>query len=327
MPGFRDLRTPFVVGAIWIVAALLVIYPSRADVVGLPGIAAVTAVMGGFPPSVGLAAVGLAAYIVGTAAVGSMNWLLGSRLAVQAQRRWRSRDHFEDELRWNAATLKMSRRAIALTESAMVQRLRPVSSALADLAPRDLIVYEFELATLKLGHEAQAQYQQYDRLRAEAEFRTQLVVPLTVLVAVIAIGLTPRLGWSLLLAGLALVFVIGRRGAQVMMESSEFLATAIYLGYASTPMLDALVVEGEKVLGRELARSEGLDLAFLADFLVSRRLHAEMNTLLAKLRHPSRSSSGAFDDMKRFVAPSTLTYVERFEDGLSDEFPDEHLGW
>ena len=105
--------------------------------------------------------------------------------------------------------------------------------------PWDTVLERLDTAAVQLGQTAPVQAAEYDRLRAEAEFRSGVIAPLGVLSLVI---LWPT-HWSLLLAVSAGLLVLAWQAKSLRRETHELLATCLYLGYAKLPTLESLADE------------------------------------------------------------------------------------
>ncbi|QTE28564.1 hypothetical protein [Pengzhenrongella sicca] len=162
---------------------------------------------------------------------------------------------------------------------------------------------EFDLAALRLGREASEQYQQYDRVRAEAEFRTGIAMPLLALAVALGLMLPPFPGLLVVASGVLVAGMLMIQGLEYRQQADEFMATAIYFGYTSTPMFDALVGAATADLISGRVNAQVGDVAWLAAFLDARNMLTRYGEFLSKLRHPSNHSKYELDAIIEQMEP------------------------
>lgn len=288
MPGVRDFRTPFTVGAIWAAVFLVAGYDSRSSLLSAPIAADARGVLETLPTSV-KSAVGLfAVYILGLVATGATRFM-GRVLSIVVRRLFNFRIVWTNPLAWRALRpAQMSERATAMIEGSIRERMMPISPLMAGLVPSRLVVSEFALAEMRLSHDAPDQFQQYDRLRSEGEFKAQISFPLLASVFVVIDGLVPPARGLVAILATAAFGILFAQGIQQVAAARELLCGAIYFGYASTPLLDNLVVSAGQLPNGD--RSEGEDLAWFMDFLSDRGLLFAYGEFISKMKHPSRAS-------------------------------------
>jgi hypothetical protein len=90
---------------------------------------------------------------------------------------------------------------------------------------------------LQLWHRAPEQYVEYDRLRAEADFRVGVALPLVVL----GFALGANLWGFLAVLSISGSFVLVFKHRQLVNERRALLAAAIYDGLTQVPVLEATV--------------------------------------------------------------------------------------
>lgn len=287
LPGVRELRTPMAVGALWIACAVTVSYPYRDTLLELPFAIRIQAIVEPIPASISVAALAFSAYMVGILASGLAasvaQWPFMAELPARAER------SAHDSIRWLALkVIRPNETVSGLVRNTIREKLRSTSEILPDIVPVQLAMSEFHLAGLRLSKDAPEQYQQYDRTRAEAEFRTGVALPLW------ALGLTlaATLPWF---AAIVAIIVLSAAFAMLALQgvahhhrADELLASAIYFGYTATPLLDILIESAQKQLPGHRDDPEAFDIAWLADFLSERGLIGHYFEVLSKLRHPSR---------------------------------------
>jgi hypothetical protein len=188
LPGVREIRTPLAVGGLWLLCAALLAYPQTDWLLALDPIVALMQIVDLGGPTARFAGVGFAAYLVGILALGREGIVPGGQIAQSAQklRSWTDRSSSDVPTpvsdRMLASFLaKLERPGVearTLLRSTIEERLRPVSQELANVVPISVLLDEFELAGLRLSKDAPEQYQQYDRVRTEAQFRMGVSSPI-----------------------------------------------------------------------------------------------------------------------------------------------------
>jgi hypothetical protein len=266
VPGFRELRTPLAVGAAWGVVLLLILRDNPPHFVErtlealslLPDALALPLILGGV-------------YLVGVLAVGIQDILVEALRGLEL----RIRRRVTPESRAGRISPGFSIKAIESVNTGLRERLRPTSELVAQVAPFELVLDEFDIAAIGLNKEAPEQYQQYDRLRSEGEFRKSIIAPIVALAAIWALGDT-----NILFSIIVLLFAIGigwLLGYQAKLQehrAQELLASAFYFRLTSTPLVESLVQHLERTCfdaeGHHV--SEAGQLASFTRFLYARHL-------------------------------------------------------
>lgn len=212
MPGFREARIPLTIGALWIVAAYLFLGPVWDTVSAtVPGLVWLTDQIGEVPPVYVVGGVAFAAYLVGLAlqplSVLGARWILGPLYRMQYA------DSYPDG-KLQRAFFRFVRRRVDVSEY-----LGPVGDAVmqvyvtaglpASMAlhyPNERVVGNFDATALQLWKSNPDQYQEYDRLRAERDFRRGVWLPLSAVGTALAILLPWWIGGLVMLGGLALLY-------------------------------------------------------------------------------------------------------------------------
>jgi hypothetical protein len=249
LPGVRQIRTPATVGALWIVTIALLL-PSWDDLQADASVSHVTQLLDFVPTGFSVTALGFAAYLLGCLAL-SIQPPAGRLLGRLAH--WFVRVSQRIPYRWlGGRPARYSRRLRQAMLEYPPSVMTPVGDSIAAAFARagapggahlhfpwDTVLERLDTAAVQLGQTAPVQAAEYDRLRAEAEFRSGVIAPLGVLSLVI---LWPT-HWSLLLAVSAGLLVLAWQAKSLRRETHELLATCLYLGYAKLPTLESLADE------------------------------------------------------------------------------------
>ena len=187
-----------------------------------------------------------AAYLLGSVMTGLTNPILTCagaicrRSVVLLERPHRRHPHQARALltRWNRFSRELANRTRPVSFEARGLILEYIMTTLTKAGatsgaslvfPFDSVMDSLERSSAQLFQAAPTQYQEYDRLKAEAEFRLGVVPPLVVLAC------------ELPISGRALVIVAAIIGCTILLAQSanqsrrarDFSATAAYLGYVS----------------------------------------------------------------------------------------------
>lgn len=304
LPAFRDARTPFIVGSLWVAVVVLAAYPSIDRLQGVDAIESARTLWSELPVAARTATVAFVVYLTGLV---GLRWAEQATLAAPA-------------IIFRGAQAR-SQKAMALVRSAVQARLRPISDTVADVVPDALVLDEFDLAGMRLSREAPEQYQQYDRLRAEGDLRVGVSIPVGAIGGTFAAMLPPIPGAITGVASVLLMHFLFSQGLRYRQEADELLAAAIYFGYTSTPILESLTSNAAADLKPALKRSQAEDFAWFCDFLHARGLLGRYNEFLSKLRHPSGTTRTLADEGAPAMKPATRAALERLLAGDSDRHP------
>jgi len=304
LPGLRELRAPLAAGTVWALALLLV--SLRADFNAFGSLETMGHTV---PQDLHILLLAGAVYVLGLVAIGIEGYLFDKWLNNGVRRRIR-RNRLQR--RPDQIFIGEEPKARTMIVSAIEDRVRPLSEFLVSATPKEIVEGEMDLAAMRLSKEAPDQYQQYDRLRAEADFRRALAFPLLAF----GVALALHQPWQVGLVTVALSAMVAgllRSQAREQRETAEeLLASAIYFKFTTTPLLETLVAEyGRAWESRETAVSEGEqeaeDYAWLINFLAKRRLSYRKPLFL--LQHPSQSR--LLDSVMTRLEPSTRREVEQ----------------
>lgn len=283
LPGVREFRTPFAVGALWLAAVALIVHPFRESLGSLEAVERVRELASRFPQGYQLAALAFAAYLVGMLEGGIHG--PAERKLLQAVSRIRPKRM--NEFSWLPMLLMQpSASARRLATASIQDRLLGISATLAQFAPGVLVLGEFDLAGLRLSRDAPDQYQHYDRVRAESELRKGIALPMLVLSVTFAVMLPPAPGLIIGSAGTAVALGFFVQGLERGQEADEYMASAIYYRYSSTPLLDALTTAASAIQWPS-QNEDPAALGWLANFLAERNLLIDDTEFASRLRHPS----------------------------------------
>jgi hypothetical protein len=109
--------------------------------------------------------------------------------------------------------------------------------------PAEQVMEALPFAVPQLSQTAPQQYQEYDRVRSEAEFRLAIVPPIVFLAVIAPVnGRT----WIIMGALLSCVVLLCQAFYQER-RSNDILANAAYLGYITLPMVQAAIDYVSKV--------------------------------------------------------------------------------
>jgi hypothetical protein len=310
LPGLRELRPPLAVGGIWLASIAFLLYPHSSTLPVVSGIITTKQILGSLPQSAQAAVILFCVYVLGILTIGATNSVFNASLVRRL--RLRLEDSNIRPLAWFGDSLRRPNKdALALIEGTIQERLRPISDALADMLPREMVVNEFHLASLRLSSDAAEQFQYYDRLRSEGDLRVAIAMPLLVLGLVVCSTLPM---WVALAGGLAVAVatvIMLEEGLHAQHRADQILATAIYTGYASTPTLDNIQTLAKQELPADRADPSTRDVAWLCDFLVDRQLRRHYAHIVDDLLS---LHAGGLTDIERITTlmkPATQSTVRQ----------------
>ena len=105
--------------------------------------------------------------------------------------------------------------------------------------PLELVLDRFDATALQLWQKSPSQYQEYDRLRAESNFRTGVSIPLVAIAVVIAI----RVSWVVLPVAIVAAAVLLVQARKFENKRDALIANAFYQGLVEDPLLKAVTEE------------------------------------------------------------------------------------
>lgn len=245
MPGVRQLRTPLIVGAAWLLVVYLALSPSWGSTLSKyrrlrdlwDDVTAIETVYL-------LAALAVVAYVLGVC-VGPL-----AELATRVMARLVSVVAPRME-RLKSPLLAPWRRALGRRRAEHLVR-GPVFDAVgvrfaeaglpADchmIFPVDMLLDRLESVALQLWKKAPDQYQESDRIVAEADFRSGLSLPAMISSCILGF----QIAWWCAVPGLVIGVVLLLQAEELRAERRALLANAIYQGLASFPSLDLVIAQ------------------------------------------------------------------------------------
>jgi hypothetical protein len=257
LPGLRHVRTPFVVGVLWLSLAYAVAADEWATwISGNDGLRALDAAGRQIPNAWGIGALGFAIYLLGsvTAEVGDFLWRWPSRWIGQASQKaadwanpraysvrrgllvrtwiWHWAHRLRDALHPLTPTI---RTPILDAVAAMYASIGARSGAHFSF-PTEAVYARLESTALQLSQSAPEQYQEFDRLRSEAELRSGIIPPLLVWTVL----LSTTIVWWLAVPFIVALGVLGWQAHRARRSARLLVATAIYHGTTLDPLMSAM---------------------------------------------------------------------------------------
>lgn len=296
LPGLRDFRTPFAVGSIWAAVVLFLVEPRLDDLQHWSAVKNIAAALNGLPSGVVLAVAAFAVYVCGTivetiqqrlwaATFGrsdAVSWVRTSRVLKATPLRGLARALLDSTMRPNVAAERH-------IQSALRERMMGVPTVALRAFPINVVLDEFPLAAIRYSKQAPDQFQQYDRLGAEAQFRLNVAPSLLALFCCLGVALPRWPGVVVLCVGLLVSYLLLSEGVRLTHRADEMLASAVYFDYTSVPVLDGLQkqVEAARKIGGRASSAPQL-LALVLNYLEDRELVEELQMYVSRLRHPSQ---------------------------------------
>lgn len=306
LPGVRDFRTPFAVGALWTTAVVLLLWHlNDGDLKRIGFLENVYKIYEQLPDALGLGGLAFTIYLIGIVAKGlqdqvpSLRWWLRAPLA-----------RFEPKYTHPAHRSKLGRLATNnyLSDAAR-ERFADYPPAVRETA-RSILLEEYDLADVILTSKSPEQYQEYDRWRSEAEFRTGIWIPLLLVGFSLGLLANGAAAWLIPTGVGAISLLLRLQGLERRQRADQRLASAVYFNLASTPLFDSLLSEmGRKAAeyapgGRNVRSNDPQQISWALDFLRRRGRDRLMADLL--LYDLSRFALRSVLDE---VHPETLDYI------------------
>lgn len=323
LPGLRDLRVPLTVGWLWVAAFALVAAAASGEWDRTPGVQTIVELFTGLPTSAQFAVASLASYGIGIvlqSAVQSISGAMGRRWRARLSRRDREADRIRLPHRvWQ--WLYPAQRGTDALISRILSRTLPEDDEvpLQALVPDAVVLGEIDLAALALSKDHPDQFDQFDRLESEAEFRGSVALPVFVLGAVISSMLASWVWTPIALAattGCALqLSSLGHRQHQ---EAIRRMVTVMALGWTTTPALTSI---RERLNALNSAPEPGqygekvfATIAIVLDALPK----ADLATYMSRIRHPSRADVIRAMTDEQFSRLQQIGAGRLFVEGLID---------
>ncbi len=324
LPGVREVRTPFVSGALWLVVIAVVVAPSAGELESWQLFVLLQPWIDRLSVPAALFAASASAYLVGLLAQALSDLVPWPHSTVQHVLQRVSRyDDLTIERRTPSERMagflvRPSNDVRFLLRSVVRERLSLISATLRDILDERIVLKEFDLAGLRLSKDAPEQYQQYDRLRTEGEFRLAIAPPvftLGVALSTILPNVTGNsIGAILVLDGSLLIW----QGVKHHHKADDLLASALYFGYTSVPLLDMLHSGAQaRMHALEEEDRKAKELAWLCDFLYARDLLLWVQTALER----PETWHGTDEDVAKAIGlmlPETVDTLQRYHIVLLD---------
>ena len=288
IPGFRSLRTPVAAGVMWLcfavilvatngrhlhldssaIASLGKILPSWFITVALPTVIAVSYVLGSV-------AAGITSIIVRSAGRRIQGFIanLPRRINSEHRRTWHLAFRVDRESR--PVSILARSLVIDAVVTTLVEAGAPSTSAL--IFPFDSAIDDLALNAAQLSQTASSEYQEYDRIKAESEFRVAIVPPLIALAAVLPLKSRP---WLIIIALIASATLLLQAVAQLR-KSNDILANAVNLGYIKLVKVNAVAEYLRNM--KQAPESEGQWIGAIIVALGSRGFYDEADSAVHEL--------------------------------------------
>jgi hypothetical protein len=247
IPGFRSLRTPVAAGLMWLCfTVILVAENNRHTHLDSSAITSLSRILPGWFSAVALPTIIAVSYVLGSVAVGITSVIMreAGHIIRRSIVKLDEMVTYKHRIAWHLVyrAEAKSRPDSVLTRSlvidaiinTMVEAGAPSGSAL--IFPFDHAIEALPLNAAQLSQTSPSQYQEYDRLKAESEFRVAIVPPLIALAAVLPLRARP---WLIIVALIASTTLLLQAIAQ-MRNSNDILANAAYLGYIKLVQVKAV---------------------------------------------------------------------------------------
>ncbi len=210
LPGLREVRAPLAAGYLWLLALWLFYGGDNPDRSDARGLIERLYELEGLVSEIGLAvAVSFLAYLVGTLT----EWGTTAAMRTQIARRM---EWFDEYLRFQAETALME---LDVDRDLIQERLQVVFDEKFSTSER-----RDELAAIRtaLMVDHPLLHDDYDRLRAEAEFRLAIVLPLTWLVAILGLHFDSAFFW-----GFAAIVALAAQGTHYERRATAALIQSV----------------------------------------------------------------------------------------------------
>jgi hypothetical protein len=293
--GLRAIRAPFAVGLVWLAALVLAGSLYAADRTGAFGLLAEP--YRSMPSLAQMVLAALTSYVLGLVALSTTR-----DISRALGRRWRQAlfEKAELDLRWWLATWEIWERLYPSTAVSQTIDNKVLSATLGrhdhvllrDLLPTSLVEAELDLAALRLSKESPDQFQQYDRIASEAEFRQGLALPVFVFALVVALATQPW-PWAtaIVIIGLALSLFLSAQGHRRHNLARRHLLAAIGLSWTSTPALTSIREQLDEIDQHTISelRSFRAKATAIVSVTMETLQGPDLSRYISRLRHPSRA--------------------------------------
>ncbi|MET9275611.1 hypothetical protein [Kribbella sp. NPDC003557] len=319
MPGFRDIRSQFLVGSIWVASIVLVVIPGRDHLRKLLTFKPLIDPWNALPESIRFGILATAVYLLGMAIP---SWIAAGMAPIRKKLVKVLIDDPNPLMkgRRNQFRVAVAKRLDAIRNrlfvpsggsngliSAAIQNSIPdgADDGVANVLGAPVALAEIELAALRLSKELPEQYQQYDRIKSEGELRTSIAPALAAVgfgVSLYAVNVP--IGVAVALVGFCVALTISSQGHALRLEAESLIATAIYLKWTGTPTVDAISADL-----KQLQVTGNSSVAGQLDCVlghITAMHNPEVNQWVSsRMRHPSRSGIA--------MAPGVAAILRKYE--------------
>lgn len=261
LPGVRELRTPLVIGVLWLLTIVLALSPDAKLLVLLPdSVQALSDLLRDVPPSFLWIGALVPAYLLGSVLMGLSEGFLrhvSTRLlnliaAIvrgldKARNGRRYGKHGFQPGQWTRMwpSLLEDVSDVASVRGPVIDYVsneytRVGAPSFAAMAfPVEALIEQLDVTALQVWSKEPAQYQEYDRLGAEADFRAGVGLPLLALG--ICASIQTGAQWVAIPLTLIAVLTLARQSISLRRKQRVLMANALYLGMAESQPLSGVV--------------------------------------------------------------------------------------
>jgi hypothetical protein len=256
IPGFRALRTPVTAGVLWIINIVVILVSHRVHIhIKHSMLVTANSLSPNWFGIVALPVILAAAYLVGSVMISLTGSILRkvidlyrlalTRIALPYRQNMTSRSRDFTRHSWRRRIDRLARRSDLISINANSLLYDYVITALADAGATGTAAMMFPVENLhdkliqcaaQLSQVAPAQYQEYDRIQAEADFRLAVVPPLLVASCIVPVSYR----WFLILGTVIFSLVLIAQSVSLNRKAIDILASAARLGYLEIPEIKSL---------------------------------------------------------------------------------------
>jgi hypothetical protein len=256
IPGFRALRTPVAAGVLWVLDIVIFLISHHAHLhIAHSDISTANTLLPDWAGLVALPIILAASYLLGSVMMSLTGPLLKYTIdiyrliitGIATPYRLNEGSRFRESGRypWRKRFDKLARRSDLISVNAHSLLYDYAISALTDVGATGAAAMMFPVDYLhdKLSHCASqlsqvnpTRYQEYDRIRAESEFRVAVVPPLVVTSCLIPIGHRWLLISAIAIASLVLLV----QSVSLNRAANDILSSAVRVGYLEIPEVKSI---------------------------------------------------------------------------------------
>lgn len=253
LSGLRAVRAPLASGVLWLAFVIVMTASRHWVVIDNPAIrASLSHIFFSRLTAIDVPLALAAAYLMGILGTGVFNPIIRAlgrgishtvelgyeEIPKRSPRFCRSMAYrISGRLKWSVSTLDYAGRSLAVNSITKSLTKAGVPDWPTFIFPSEMVIELLEYGADKLSQVAPTLYSEYDRLRAESDFRLAITPPL------LAIGVGVPFSQRSWLAACAVfgVMVLLRQAMTYHQESYRILANAVDLGFITFPAVDAVV--------------------------------------------------------------------------------------